>query len=113
VFKKRRLRDGSRDEGRIAIDTTMMMIVMIAIVAAMAAELDVSNATINGKATTWQWVSAESATSMTIVERKEHRQDVKVIRNDRDLRCQDKAHTNTTTIAMIMIVATVVANVDT
>jgi hypothetical protein len=47
MFKKRRLRDGSRDEGRIAVDTMMMMITTIAIVAAMATELDVSNATRN------------------------------------------------------------------
>ena len=90
----------------------MMMIATIAIVAAMAAELDASNATINVKATTWRWASAESAASITIVERDKRRQDVKVGRNDRDLRRRDKAHTNTKTIATIAIVATVVADVD-
>jgi hypothetical protein len=90
----------------------MTMIATIAIVTVMAAELDASNATINEKVTTRQWASAESAASMTIVERSEHRQDVKVGRNDRDLRRRDKAHTNITTIATIAIMATVVANVD-
>ena len=40
-------------------DDDMAMIVTIAIVAAMAAELDASNATINKKATAWRWASAE------------------------------------------------------
>ncbi len=91
----------------------MTMIATIVIVAAMAAELDASNVTINEKATTWRWARAETALSMTIVERNKRRQDVKVGRNDRNLRCRDKAHTNTTTIATIAILATVVANVDT
>ncbi len=64
----------------------MMMIATIAIVAAMAAELDASNATINKKATTWRWASAESAASMTIVERSERRHGVKVGCNDRERR---------------------------
>ena len=54
----------------------MTMIATIAIMAAMAAELDASNATINEKATTWRWASAESAASMTIVEHNERQQDV-------------------------------------
>ena len=112
ALKKTQLRDGSCDEGHIAIDTTMMMITTIVIGTAMAAELDASNATINEKATTWRWASAESAASITIVERDKRRQDVKVGRNDRDLRRRDKAHTNTKTIATIAIVATVVADVD-
>jgi hypothetical protein len=37
----------------------MAMITTIAIVAAMAAKLDTSNATINEKATVWRWASAE------------------------------------------------------
>ena len=77
----------------------MMMIATIAIVAAMAAKLDASNATINKKATTWRWASAESAAMTTIVARSERRCKGKVSHNDRERRRRDKAHANTTTIA--------------
>ena len=55
---------------------------MIATIAIVAAELDASNATINKKART------------TIVERNEHRRDVKVSRNDRERCLRDEAHTD-------------------
>jgi hypothetical protein len=54
ALKKTQLRDGSGDEGHIAVDMTMMMITTIVIGTAMAAKLDASNATINEKATTWR-----------------------------------------------------------
>ena len=77
----------------------MTMIATIAIVAAMAAELDASNMTINKKATTWRWASAESAAMTTIFERSERQRDVKVGRNDREWRRQDKVYANMMTIA--------------
>jgi hypothetical protein len=67
------------------------MIAMIAIVAAMAAELDASNATINKKATTWRWASAESAAMTTTVKRSERRRDRKLSRNDPERHRRDKA----------------------
>ena len=54
ALKKTQLRDGSCDKGRIAVNTTMMMITTIAIRTAMAAELDALNATTNKKATAWR-----------------------------------------------------------
>ena len=70
------------------------MIATIAIVAAMAAELDASNATINKKATAWRWASAEK--------RREddncRAQRASTRRKSRSQRRRDKAHANTTTI---------------
>ena len=47
-------------------DDNMAMIATIAIGTAMGAELDALNATINKKATAWQWASTESAAMTTL-----------------------------------------------
>ncbi len=59
---RRRLRRGSHR--RQHDDVTM--IATIAIGTAMGAELDALNATINKKATAWQWASTESAAMTTL-----------------------------------------------
>jgi hypothetical protein len=63
---------GDERRNDIIDDTTMtpMTIATIVIVAAVAANLDVKDATIRKKATAWQWVNAESAARATSVEQR-------------------------------------------